>query len=76
MTEDEHDSRVQTVEVQDLVEDQRIPRGTLLGSSLMTQEAVTVKRSFPADHDRHAITLYGIGTLFLHRHTLVKAYPV
>lgn len=69
------DPDVRAYEVCELVPGQRIPRGVLLGTALKTEEVVTVKRSTPADFDQHGITLHGIGTLFMHRHTLVRAYP-
>jgi hypothetical protein len=68
------DDGVSSYEVQDLIADQRIPRHTLLGTALMSQEILTVKRSFPADHDKHALTLYGVGTIFLHKNTIIRAY--
>jgi hypothetical protein len=62
--------------IAELRPEQRIPRGTLLGTALMTRETVTVKRVFDADYGKKGLTLFGIGSLFLDADFLIKAYPL
>lgn len=52
----------------------RILPGSLLGM-VTAAESMTVKSSSPADQDKFAVTFFNLGTLFLHKNTLVEIIP-
>jgi hypothetical protein len=66
--------RLEVVRVSELQPLDKIVAGNVLGP-LSTVDSVTVKNFAPADQDKVSLTLWGIGTIFVHRDTLVEIVP-
>lgn len=60
--------------VAELQHQDRIVSGTVLGA-ISAVDALTVKKIQEADWGRYAVTFYTVGTLFLHKDTLVEIVP-
>ena len=57
--------------VKDLQQYDKIPYGTLLGS-MSAAEDLTVKSVEPADNGKFALTIFRVGTIFVHGETTVE----